>query len=102
VVRLGVTGARDSFCVSVWNEGPGFKPSQRAQLFRKFSRLDTPALTGRRGTGLGLYNAWRIVRLHGGRIRADSQPGEWADISFEIPQPLCTPDGLPPSDGVIA
>jgi signal transduction histidine kinase len=89
VVRLSVTQSKRGLRMAVWNEGPGFKPSQRAQLFRKFSRLDTPALTGRRGTGLGLYNAWRIVRLHQGRIRAESKPGEWAEMSFEIPQPMC-------------
>jgi signal transduction histidine kinase len=100
-IRLAVTSTRSRLKVSVWNEGPGFKPSQKAQLFRKFSRLDTPALSGRRGTGLGLYNAWRIVRLHGGRIKADSKLGEWVEMSFEIPQPLCTPDGVPPSNGVI-
>ena len=63
-----------------------------AGLFRKFSRLDTPATDQRRGTGLGLYNSWRIVQLHHGHIRADAQPGEWAEFTFEIPQPLCAAD----------
>jgi signal transduction histidine kinase len=34
---------------------------------------------------VGLYNSWRIVHLHGGRISADSKQGEWAEFSFEIP-----------------
>jgi signal transduction histidine kinase len=100
VVRLTVTSDPSKLRIAVWNEGPGFKPRQRSQLFRKFSRLDTPALSGRRGTGLGLYNAWRIVRLHHGRIRAESKPGEWAEISFDIPQPLRTADGSPNDTGV--
>jgi signal transduction histidine kinase len=71
--------------ISVWNSGPGFDPTQRDRLFRRFSRLDDPALKSRRGTGVGLYNSWRIVHLHGGRITADSEHGEWAEFSFEIP-----------------
>ncbi len=71
--------------VCVWNEGPGFPASQRNKLFRRFSRLDDPALKSRHGTGVGLYNAWRIVELHGGRITAESKQGEWARFCFEIP-----------------
>jgi signal transduction histidine kinase len=71
--------------VSVWNAGPGFTQAQQNKLFRRFSRLDDPALKSRRGTGVGLYNAWRIVQLHQGRITAESKHGAWAEFSFEIP-----------------
>jgi signal transduction histidine kinase len=71
--------------ISVWNSGPGFSPAQQNKLFRRFSRLDDPALKSRRGTGVGLYNSWRIIQLHKGRIAADSRHGEWAEFSFEIP-----------------
>ena len=71
---------------SVWNEGPGFPESQRARLFRKFSRLDTPELKSRKGTGVGLYSCWKIVKLHGGRMDASSVEGMWADFRFSIPQ----------------
>jgi signal transduction histidine kinase len=70
--------------VSVRNEGPGFSASQKNKLFRRFSRLDDPALKTRRGTGVGLYNTWRIIQLHEGRVTAESKHGEWAEFSFEI------------------
>ena len=70
--------------VRVKNEGPGFSPGQKNKLFRRFSRLDDPALKTRRGTGVGLYNTWRIIQLHEGRITAESKQGEWAEFSFEI------------------
>ena len=70
--------------VRVKNEGPGFSPGQKNKLFRRFSRLDDPALKTRRGTGVGLYNTWRIIQLHEGRITAESKHGEWAEFSFEI------------------
>jgi signal transduction histidine kinase len=80
--------------VAVRNEGPGFRQSEKNKLFRRFSRLDDPALKTRRGTGVGLYNAWRIVQLHNGRITAESKHGEWAEFCFEIP---AAPDcALPP------
>ncbi len=71
--------------ISVWNSGPGFSAEQQNKLFRRFSRLDDPALKSRRGTGVGLYNSWRIIQLHKGRITAESEHGAWAEFSFEIP-----------------
>ena len=71
--------------VSVWNEGPGFSPSQRNRLFRRFSRLDDAATKTTKGTGVGLYNTWRIVQLHHGRVTAEAKKGEWARFTVEIP-----------------
>jgi len=39
--------------ISVWNSGPGFDTAQQDKLFRRFSRLDDPAIKTRRGTGVG-------------------------------------------------
>lgn len=93
-IRLHVSRSESRLAVFVWNEGPGFPPEQQHRLFRKFSRLDTPGMQHKKGTGVGLYNAWKIVRLHEGRIRARSEPGRWAEFWFEIPQPVSR--GLPP------
>ncbi len=74
--------------VSVRNEGPGFPADQESKLFRKFSRLDSPALRKEKGTGVGLYTTWRIIQAHGGRIQATSEEGRWAEFAFLIPQPV--------------
>ncbi len=74
--------------VTVHNTGPGFPSDQRSKLFRRFSRLDTPELRQRKGTGIGLYSCWRIITLHHGHIQARSSLGEWAEFSFSIPQPI--------------
>ena len=71
--------------ISVWNEGPGFPPEKRADLFQRFVRQNTPELIRRKGTGLGLYTSWKIVQLHNGRIWADSELGAWARFAFRIP-----------------
>jgi len=104
-VTLEVAASRNvhpsALRIVVWNEGPGFSPAQRNKLFRRFSRLDTPQLKGTKGTGVGLYNAWRIVRLHHGRISAAAQEGEWAQFSVEIPaSPECDDDKVQ-KNGVI-
>ena len=88
LIRLRLRQTDGSLRISVWNRGPGFPPMERSKLFRKFSRLQSPELLKRKGTGVGLYTAWRIVQLHGGRIHAESEPGQWAEFALEIPQPI--------------
>jgi len=88
LIRLRYDHSPDRFVVSVWNEGPGFPAEERSRLFRKFSRLQSPELKARKGTGVGLYTAWRIAHLHGGRMDAHSKQGSWAEFTLEIPQPL--------------
>jgi len=86
-LRLGVMLQDGRLRVTVWNQGPGFSAEERPRLFRKFSRLHAPAFQGVRGTGVGLYTAWRIVQLHGGSIDARSEEGQWAEFSLDLPQP---------------
>ncbi|MBN1852017.1 MAG: GAF domain-containing sensor histidine kinase [Pirellulales bacterium] len=87
-IRIQFQRESDAVRISIWNEGLGFSMSERAKLFRKFSRIQRPDLMQQKGTGVGLYSCWKIIQLHGGRITADSEEGHWAEFSFWIPQPL--------------
>jgi len=76
----------DTLTLSVRNDGEGIPPEKKGQLFQRFSRLDTtPAASGKKGTGLGLFICKEIVEKHGGQIWADSKVGEWAKFSFTLP-----------------
>jgi signal transduction histidine kinase len=87
-VRITINISNHSMKVAVWNEGPGFPESERKNLFIRFSRIKTPELLKRKGTGIGLYSSWRIIKLHHGKVQASSEEGKWAEFSFEIPQPI--------------
>jgi two-component system phosphate regulon sensor histidine kinase PhoR len=70
--------------LSVRNDSQGIPPEQLARLFGKFSRLDDPEYTVKRGTGLGLYICKQIVESHGGKISADSKLGEWVEFRVTL------------------
>ncbi len=93
-VAVRLSAERTRVTIRVWNEGPGFTPEDKAKLFRRFSRIKREG-DPRRGSGLGLYNSWRIIQLHHGRIRANSVPGAWAEFTVELPQPLPPPETEP-------
>jgi hypothetical protein len=55
------------------------------KVFEKFYQID-PGNTGQvRGFGLGLYYAREFIRLHGGSINLDSQPGLGATVTVMLP-----------------
>ncbi len=71
---------------SVFNEGPGIPPEKREWIFQKFARLDIASGQPRpKGTGLGLFITRTIVEAHGGQIRVESEPGQWARFVFTLP-----------------
>jgi signal transduction histidine kinase len=54
-------------------------------VFEKFYQID-PGNTGQvRGFGLGLFYAREFIRVHGGGINLDSQPGFGATVTVMLP-----------------
>lgn len=67
--------------ISVKDDGPGIKPEIMDRIFDPFF---TTRKTGE-GTGLGLSICHSLVTEHGGRIYAESEPGEGATFIVELP-----------------
>lgn len=78
--RLVWQGSEALFCVA--DSGPGIPSEVQGHLFEPYWRGTDPSY---KGTGLGLAIARGIVEAHGGRIWAESQPGEGARFCFTIP-----------------
>jgi signal transduction histidine kinase len=85
LVHITCEYTQASFVFKVRNKGVGFTKEQSLKLFKRFSRLRQKGLEDRKGSGLGLYLSWWIIQKHKGKIYANSQPGEWAEFSFELP-----------------
>jgi signal transduction histidine kinase len=67
--------------VRVTDSGTGMPPEHRSKVLFPFFTTKRD----RGGTGLGLYEAYRIVRRHGGTLELESEEGLGTTITLKFP-----------------
>jgi signal transduction histidine kinase len=71
--------------ISVADTGRGISPGTKALIFERLYQDPNAIDDSRKGLGLGLYISKELVRLHGGRIWVESQPGHGSLFTFALP-----------------
>jgi signal transduction histidine kinase len=99
VVRIQVESG--VVVLSVEDSGPGVSSADSETIFDIFTR-GGPIGSSRRGRGLGLFIARRVVEAHGGRIWLEPRSGRSGAIfRIELPSANARPRQLAPSAAVM-
>jgi signal transduction histidine kinase len=81
-VVASVDRSGDELRFAVKDNGEGIPSDKLEAIFERFLQVTE---NDRRGVGLGLYISKCIVQGHGGRIWAESTPGEGSTFCFTLP-----------------
>lgn len=83
LIRLERVNSHVEIIVS--DTGIGIKPEFLPHVFDRFRQADGSITRLSGGLGLGLAIVRHLVELHGGTVSADSQPGEGATFTVQLP-----------------
>jgi PAS domain S-box-containing protein len=86
-IMINLTKTKKNICISIADDGIGIAKKDSKNLFKKFTRANNPDTRMAEGTGLGLYIAHRIIRLHGGKITLKSTPKKGTQFKIFLPIP---------------
>jgi signal transduction histidine kinase len=84
-VRIGCGTRGSEVVLQIEDQGSGIAPEHVPRIFEKFYMADGGLNRRTRGAGLGLYLAREVVRLHGGSIAVESQPGAGSTFTVRLP-----------------
>ncbi len=71
------------FCVR--DTGIGIPPEKMDRLFQSFTQTDGSTTRKYGGTGLGLYITKKLIEMHGGNIRVESEKERGSRFCFNLP-----------------
>jgi signal transduction histidine kinase/serine phosphatase RsbU (regulator of sigma subunit) len=82
---LGPDQSPDMVEITVEDTGIGIPSNKLKEIFRSFEQVDASISREYGGTGLGLSITKKLIELHGGGIRAESDPGKGSRFIFTLP-----------------
>jgi two-component system phosphate regulon sensor histidine kinase PhoR len=86
VISISASEQDEGIMISVQDNGIGIPASHSKMIFEKFQRVQQGNLHEQKGFGLGLAYVKKIVELHKGSIRVDSEVNRGSRFNVYLPK----------------
>lgn len=87
-IEVHLIRAGDNYAISVTDNGVGIATEDIPKLFQQFTRIPNERSNQVSGTGVGLYLARSLARLHDGDVTVKSKLGQGTTFTITIPRGL--------------
>jgi two-component system OmpR family sensor kinase len=84
-IHLVVKRTDTNVALRVANTGAGIPTNEVDKVFDQFYRVEGSRSLQYGGSGLGLAIVKRIIELHGGCVKMESEPDAWTKITILFP-----------------
>ena len=84
-ITLSANAAGGRVQLAVADTGIGIEPQELPLIFERFHRADKSRHAENGESGLGLAIVKALVEAHGGRVWAESVPGQGTTLRLELP-----------------
>jgi signal transduction histidine kinase/ligand-binding sensor domain-containing protein/DNA-binding response OmpR family regulator len=71
--------------IKVKDSGIGIAKDKQDQIFERFFQTNSSSAILNQGTGIGLSITKEFIKMHGGSIEVDSEPGQGSTFTIEMP-----------------
>lgn len=84
-IEVNCSVSNDELVVGVKDDGMGINSAHLENIFDRYFRVETNHTRNISGFGIGLYLSAEIIKLHGGKIWAESSAGSGSIFYFSLP-----------------
>lgn len=86
-IKIKLTQTTNHVKIAIKDSGVGIEQKEFSEIFKQFTRLYDDQTERVSGTGVGLYLADQLVKLHKGTLTVSSTVGQGSEFVISLPKP---------------